>query len=184
MDTRAEIIKIGDNLLREKGYNAFSFYDISHKLNIKNASIHYHFPTKTSLGIAIVHEGMNRLEQLRKKTKDKDPIEKLNAFLGIYTKAKAENKICLVGALTTDLNTVEPELQNELKRLVGNILNWVTEILREGKKKGVFHFDINERTKALMIITNMMASVQLTRLTSRRDFNQIKEMVTNDLIKN
>lgn len=183
MGTRTEIISIGDSLIRDRGYNAFSFSDISKQLNIKNASIHYHFPTKTALGLAIVQEHLNRLEQLKNKTTGKSSLEKLNAFLSIYSAAKSENKICIVGSFATDLYTVEPGIQNEIKKLTNNILKWVTEILQDGKSKGVFHFSINERTKALMIITNMLAAVQLTRLTNKQDFQQIKENVINDLIQ-
>ncbi len=184
MDTKAEIIRIGDNLIREKGFNAFSFSDISKQLNIRNASIHYHFPTKTHLGVAIVAEHQAQLENLIKTSDGKDPLKKLNAFLSIYTYAKSENKICLVGSLATDLYTVEPQIQTELKKFVDNILNWVTATLDEGRNKKVFFFDINARTKALMIITNMLAAVQLTRLTGKQDFQQIKQTIINDLIKN
>jgi AcrR family transcriptional regulator len=181
MDTRTEIIQLGDNLIREKGYNAFSFADISKQLNIKNASIHYHFPTKTTLGLAIIEEHRNRLEYLKTKTEGKGPVEKLNAFLSVYSAAKTENKICIVGALATDFYTVESEIQSELKKLADNILKWVIEILKEGKNKKVFRFNTNERTKALMIITNMLAAVQLTRLTNKQDFKAIKEAILQDL---
>jgi len=181
MDTRTEIIRLGDSLIREKGYNAFSFADISRQLNIKNASVHYHFPTKTALGLAIVEEHLNRLQQLKTKTAGKNPVEKLNAFLSIYSAAQTENKICIVGSLATDFYTVEPEIQNALKGLADNILSWVTEILKEGKNKKVFQFNTNERTKALMIITNMLAAVQLTRLTNKHDLKEIKETILHDL---
>lgn len=183
MDTRTEIITLADSLIREKGYNAFSFTDISKQLNVKNASIHYHFPTKTTLGVAVVQEHQQRLNQLQAKTKDKGPIEKLNAFLNIYSTAKAENKICIVGSLVTDFFTVDPEVQEELRKLAENILQWVMEILKEGKAKRMFKYKTSERTKALMIITNILAAVQLTRLTNKQDFNRIKEAVIQDLTK-
>lgn len=181
MDTKTEIIRLGDSLIREKGYNAFSFADISKQLNIKSASVHYHFPTKTALGLAIVQEHRSRLEQLKTKTESKDPVEKIKAFLNIYSVAKSENKICIIGSLATDFYTVEPEIQDELKKLADNILKWIIEILKEGKNKKAFQFNTSERTKALMIITNMLAAVQLTRLTNKQDFKEIKEAIINDL---
>jgi TetR/AcrR family transcriptional regulator, transcriptional repressor for nem operon len=181
MDTRSEIIRIGDTLIREKGYNAFSFSDISKQLKIKNASIHYHFPTKTSLGVSIVREHIQQLEILKQKNSKKEPLDKLNSFLSIYSTAKSENKICLVGSLATDLYTVDEEVQLELKKLVNNILQWVIEILDEGKSKKKFKFQIPTRIKAIMIITNMLASLQLTRLTNEKDFQQIKQTIIKDL---
>ncbi|CAA9474284.1 MAG: putative transcriptional regulator, TetR family [uncultured Segetibacter sp.] len=182
MDTKSEIIRIGDILIREKGYNAFSFSDISQQLKIKNASIHYHFPTKTHLGIAIIHVHRARLEHLVQSGSGKSPLENLNSFFSIYTNAKKEDKVCLVGSLATDLYTVDVDIQKELKRLVHSILKWVTETLESGKKQGVFHFDIDSRVKALMIITNMLAALQLTRLTNKQDFHLIKQTIINSLI--
>ena len=53
-DTRNEIIRIGSELIRSVGYNAFSYADIAKVLNIKNAAIHYYFPTKSDLGEVII----------------------------------------------------------------------------------------------------------------------------------
>lgn len=181
MNTRESIIQLGDALIREKGYNAFSFSDISRELNIKNASVHYHFPTKTHLGLAVIEQHTIKLEELKAKTSGKDPLQQLQAFLGIYTAIKAENKVCIVGSLATDLQTVETEIQEALKKLAGNIIGWITGILEEGKAKGVFHFSSVARVKALLIITNMLAAVQLTRLTGRNDFTQIKQTIITEL---
>ncbi|MEL7005841.1 MAG: helix-turn-helix domain-containing protein, partial [Bacteroidota bacterium] len=40
----------------KRGYNAFSFSDISKPLGIKNAAIHYYYPTKEKLGIDILRK--------------------------------------------------------------------------------------------------------------------------------
>lgn len=184
MDTRAAIIQLGDTLIREKGYNAFSFSDISKQLNIKNASVHYHFPTKTDLGTAIVNEHQVHLDQLIKQNEKKNPLEKLKSFLSIYTTAKNQNMVCLVGSLATDLYTVDEKVQLALQQLVNNILAWVMQILTEGKQSGIFHFEVETRTRALMIITNMLAALQVTRLTNKKDFQAIRQAIINDLTQN
>jgi AcrR family transcriptional regulator len=180
-NTRADILKIADGLIRHRGYNAFSFSDISTKLNIKNASVHYHFPTKTRLAVALVKEHIESLHKLIEKSAALNPIEKLHAFFSIYSSAKSQQNICIVGSFATDLYTVDKEVENELKKLVNNILSFVVAILDEGKKKKVFYFKEATRTKALMIITNMMAAVQLTRLTNQGDFEDIRHNIINDL---
>ncbi|WP_428660689.1 TetR/AcrR family transcriptional regulator [Runella sp.] len=183
MSTRESILQLADTLIRDKGYNAFSFNDISKSIGIKTASVHYHFPTKTDLGIAIVRTHIERVTALRAAQKDQPPLKKLESFLSIYTKVKAENKVCIVGSLATDLLTVEEEMKSELKILTKLILEWVTEILEEGRTKKVFTFEGLARTKALMVITNMLASVQLTRLTDNpNDFEIIKSTILADLL--
>ncbi len=181
MSTREEIIKLGDQLIRDKGYNAFSFYDISKKLKIQNASIHYHFPTKTELGVSILKDHSEKLDSIIQSTVDKSPMLKLKAFLSVYDKIKSEDRVCLVGSLATDLKTIEPKMAKELKEYSGKILEWVTGILEEGRTKKVFAFNGSSRTKALMIISNMLASLQLSRLTGDKDFYTIQETILKDL---
>lgn len=181
MSTRESIITLGDQLIRDKGFNAFSFYDIAKQLNIKNASIHYHFPSKTDLGIAVLKNQQEGLRTLIERNSTKSPDIKLNAFLSIYTHIKEEGKVCIVGSLATDLNSVDDKIASELKILAHAILSWVTKILDEGKRKKVFFFRETSRTKALLIITNMLAALQVSRLTNEKDFNCIKNAIIKDI---
>lgn len=181
MTTRETIIDTADQLIRSNGFNAFSFKDISNKIGIKTASIHYHFPTKSDLGVATIKEHIERFEDFKKEFATKTPLQKLNGFLSIYSHIKSENKVCLVGSLATDLNTVDDNIKNELKKFAALVLLWVTEILNEGKKQKVFEFQNTPRTKALLIITNILAIVQLSRLTNDGDFEIVKEALLKDL---
>ncbi|GAA4409348.1 TetR/AcrR family transcriptional regulator [Nibrella viscosa] len=181
MTTRDTILNLADHLIKDKGFNAFSFHDLSRTIGIKTASIHYHFPTKTDLVIAVIRQHIDRFAALKESLADKDPITKLRGFFSIYAQLKKENKVCLVGSLATDLHTVDERIQGELKTLAGQILDWVTDILQEGQEQGIFHFDVPVRTKAILIITNMMAIVQLSRLTGDDDFKLVKYTILEEL---
>ena len=161
MDTKEKILLLTDHFIRERGFNAFSFYDLSKNMGIKTASIHYHFRSKSDLGVALLKRHTEKVKELRNKTNHHTPEKKLEAFLSIYSKIKSENKVCIVGSLATDLHAVDKKIGKELKVLAAEILDWVTEILKEGKKKKVFFFTTEPRTKALMIISSMMAALQL-----------------------
>jgi AcrR family transcriptional regulator len=181
MTTRESIVQLGDRFIRDRGFNAFSFYDISKELNIRNASIHYYFHTKTDLGISILNDHKEKLHSLIKATASKSPQVKLNAFLSIYSTIRSEGRVCLVGSLATDLNSVDLKIAKELKVFANEILEWVTSILHDGKSKKIFSFQGSARTKALMIITNMLAALQLSRLTNDDDFNTIRSEVVREL---
>jgi len=53
-DTAEQILDLAETLIQTRGYSAFSYQDIADSLGIRKASIHYHFPSKTDLGIAVV----------------------------------------------------------------------------------------------------------------------------------
>lgn len=183
MSKRKEIIQLADTLIRHRGYNAFSFYDISDKIGIKTASIHYHFRAKSDLGVAVIEQQIEDLNELIVRYNQKSPLEKLDKFLRIYTCIRKEKKVCLVGSLATDFNTLDEDVQEKLKKFSELMLNWVSSFLLEGRNQGVFYFEAEPRTKALIVITNMLAIVQLSRLTGEKDFEIVKESVKKELLK-
>ncbi|MGF7231418.1 TetR/AcrR family transcriptional regulator [Arachidicoccus sp.] len=183
MTTREQIIQSADKLIREKGYNAFSFSDISNVVGIKKASIHYHFPQKSDLGTAVINEHILGLKNTINKYKGKSPVEKFEKFISVYSEAKTENKICIVGSVASDLNTIEENMKSKIKEFTNLVLDWVTFFLEEGRERNVFYFGGEGRDKALMIITNMLAIVQLSRVTGEKDFKIVTSKIKEDLLK-
>ena len=183
MSKREEIIELADKLIRQNGYNAFSFHEISYKVGIKTASVHYHFPKKSDLGVAVIERHIINLKEWIKNLTEKNPEEKLERFFSIYSNIIKENKVCLVGALLINYNILDGQVQKKLKEFSGLMLNWVSRFLEEGRNENHFVFDGEPRNKALMIISNMLAIVQLTRLTNNNDFEVVKSAVKNDLLK-
>ena len=182
MSTRDAIIKAGDELIRGRGYHAFSFSDISKTLDIRNASIHYHFPSKTDLGVAVVQQHIEKLDKLMASVAGKNPMVQLKAFLSIYTQTRVGNKICIVGSMASALTTLDEEMTREVKVLVGKVIHWLTEILEEGRARKIFRFRSTPRTHALMIAGTMLSSVQLSRITGSKDFEAIKQGILDELI--
>lgn len=183
MTTREQIIQSADNLIREKGYNAFSFFDISNVVGIKKASIHYYFPQKSDLGVAVIEEHLLRIKDIIDTYKDKGPVEKLDKFISVYSRVKTEKQICIVGSIATDFYTVDENMKTKLKEFTTVVLDWVRSFLEEGRKEKIFHFEGSGHAKALMIITNLLAIVQLSRVTGEKDFIIVKNKIKEDLLK-
>lgn len=126
---------------------------------------------------------MQLFAAVKEKMVTETPKAKLSWLLGHYCNINAENKVCLVGALATAFNTVETPIQQELKIFSKDLLQWVAHFLEEGKQQGQFHFTLPARTKALLIIGNMLAIVQLARLTDNADVQRIQEAIIDELTK-
>src|ERR1700676_5055278 len=58
--TAEQILDLAEILIQTRGYSAFSYQDISDALGMTKASIHYHFASKTDLGIAVVDRYVER----------------------------------------------------------------------------------------------------------------------------
>ena len=61
LGTREALIRTAEQLMRTRGYSAFSYADLSESVGIRKASIHHHFPTKEDLGKALVEEYIERV---------------------------------------------------------------------------------------------------------------------------
>ncbi|WP_258098186.1 TetR/AcrR family transcriptional regulator [Marinoscillum pacificum] len=184
MSTRDNILSITDQLILSKGYNAFSFADISNELGIKKASIHYHFSSKEELGKSLIKSHIDKTKALFDEAKTLTPTERLLRFIDIYNQRKSAHQVCIVGSLSTDLLTLGDSMKNEMKELSSVILNGLTDILIEGKRENTFRFADQPRTKALLIITNLLGGLQLSRLTSDDDFEEIKRSILDNLLNN
>ena len=181
--TREKILELGENLIRTKGYNAFSYQDISSELGIKNAAIHYYFASKEKLGTSIVKTNIQRFEEMidNMKSRKFDEWQQLDTYIKIYIKSHREQKKCIVGALSPDFNTLNDTTKVELKRMIDIILNWLTELLDNGKKSNVFFFKDDPGSKALTIFSSLVASLQLFGIINNVEYKSYCQSIIDDL---
>ena len=181
--TRGKILELGEDLIVTKGYNAFSYHDISKELGIKNAAVHYYFPAKENLGTSIVKNNILRFEEMvdNMKTKNFNEVDQLEAFFKVYAKTNRDEKICLIGSLSPDFNTLSEMTQHELKKMLNIIVNWLSGILKSGRKKGLFKFDGEPETRALMVLSTFVAGLQICRVKNKTDFKSIHNQLIKDI---
>ncbi|WP_047446196.1 TetR/AcrR family transcriptional regulator [Alistipes sp. ZOR0009] len=181
--TREKILELGENLIRTKGYNAFSYQDISSELGIKNAAVHYYFPSKENLGTSIVKTNIQRFEEMvdNMHSRKFDEWQQLDSFIKIYVKSYREQKKCLVGSLSPDYSTLSDTTKQELKRMIDIILKWLTELLDSGRAKNMFNYNDDPTSKALTIFSSLVASLQLSGIVEKVDYKSFCQSILDDL---
>lgn len=180
-ETKETILKMGDELIRQKGYNAFSYQDISRPLGIKNAAVHYHFPSKSDLLVSVTQFHIQRFITFKENVQAYDELEQIKRFTNIYIETWQQSRVCFVGAIATDWDTINAEAQPVMKQMAADILNWLTNALKNGLTKGVLQFNEEPQTKALLIVTNMMAATQLARITGAENFEIVRQAVIDSI---
>lgn len=181
--TREKILELGEELILTKGYNGFSYQDISTAMGIKNAAVHYYFPSKETLGTSILKTNIQRFEEMVENMKNRgfDEWHQLEAFMKLYLKCNRDSKICLIGSLGTDVNTLSEPMQQELQRMVDRILSWLGETLENGREKGLFQFRINANDQAIQILSSLVAGLQLARILGKQAFKSIHQSIWNEI---
>lgn len=165
MNTRSTIINLADRLIRKNGYHAFSYKDISSRLKIKNAAVHYHFPTKGHLGAAVIDKSRSQFKQSTEEWSKLTPRKQLDAFLSIYSSIESQQLVCFMGALGPSFDTLPEVMQESLHVASIEIRNWLRGVLEQGLKNGSMKFTESVDQKADAIVASLLASLILNKVT-------------------
>lgn len=147
------------------------------RYRLKNAAVHYYFPSKTDLGVAILGRAIGKVKTFAEKWKSLPEDKQLKKFLDTYFESQKKGIACLMGGLSSSHDELPEEMQVKMKELGDTILNWVTECLRNGKSKSIFHFKEKPEDKALLIVSNMLSSLLLARVMGKQVFKSIYNQV-------
>jgi AcrR family transcriptional regulator len=179
--TREHIIHLADSLIRKRGFNAFSYADIATVLEIRNAAIHYYFPTKSLLGQAVIREELLRLEEYQRQNKEIGGDLQLKHLVGIFYYNSQRNAVCLMGALTPEFATFDADMQLMVRQLCTSIREWMTGCLEEARKAGTLRFGGSAADRAALVVSTLLSSLLLSRVEGAGLFRQMLDQLLEDL---
>jgi TetR/AcrR family transcriptional repressor of nem operon len=179
--TRNDILYLADQLIRRKGFNAFSYADIAGIMEIRNAAIHYHFPTKSDLGQAVVEREMERLRQYRRRTEGGPGGEQLKGLVSAFYRNSQLNYICLMGSLLPDFATFAPGMQEKIREMCLVVLDWMTDSLEKARGEGKLRFEGAAADRAALVVSTLLSSLLLVRALGEPVFPQMVDRVLEDL---
>jgi TetR/AcrR family transcriptional repressor of nem operon len=135
-DMREAILAAARATVQARGYTALSFRELAKEVGIKSASVHYHFPTKGDLGVALAQryteEGAAHLEEVLATAPD--PHVCFDHYVAIYRAALANgNRMCLSGIMSAELDDLPEEVQREINRFPQMCIAWIARVLATAK---------------------------------------------------
>ena len=184
-DTRSRILTLAEGLLLERGFNAFSYQHIAKELGVKPAAVHYHFPSKDDLGLALVQQQLRRLRKWRDlpRVADLPPAAQLDALLTVYVGHLArDRRVCLCGALAADFRTLPPAMQAELQTFNRELTDWLAQVLAAGRATGTLRFVGSAAAKALQVLTTLAGALQVARVHDETPFRAILAQLRLELM--
>jgi TetR/AcrR family transcriptional regulator, transcriptional repressor for nem operon len=167
--TAEEIIDVAEVLIETRGYSAFSYRDIAEALGIRKASIHYHFPSKTDLGVATIERYRARFDAALQSLEcdpDKSAMVLFECYTGPYRAfADTSDRICLCGALAGELPALPSEMQACVRRFFDAHQSWLARILRRGRDSGEFEFQAPVAKMARAVFSALQGALLVKRTT-------------------
>jgi TetR/AcrR family transcriptional repressor of nem operon len=152
--TVARILEAGEGLLQVRGYNGFSYADVSAEVGITKAALHYHFPGKADLGLALITGYTGRFTAA---LADIDragltPAGRLAAYARLYDQVLQQSKMCLCGMLAAEYQTLPAPMREAVTAFFEANENWVEKVLEDGRQDGTLRFGATARETARVVI--------------------------------
>lgn len=132
IDTKEGIMAAARLMVQARGYNALSFRELAKEVGIKSASIHYHFPTKDDLAVALARRYTEDLVLHLQSlvSKSKDTHERMTGYAEVFRGALLKsNRMCLCGMLAAERDDLSPEVQAEVEKFNAANVAWLSEVL-------------------------------------------------------
>ena len=179
-DTAEQILDLAETLIQTRGYSAFSYQDIADSLGIRKASIHYHFPSKTELGIAVVDRYIARFGAGLTTISD-DQSQSSMTMLDFYVQpylqfASTPDRVCLSGALAGEMLALPPELRARVDHFFRIHHTWLTKILKRGVTRGEFRLPAPAPKVARFTFAALQGALLVKRTTD--DPTQLDDVIS------
>ena len=179
-ETAGKILDLAEMLIQTRGYSAFSYQDIADALGVTKASIHYHFESKTDLGIAVIERYSNAFAAELARV-SADTSTSALAMLDHYTKpflafAETPDRVCLCGAMAGEVLALPEPLRERVERFFKTHQQWLTDILKRGVARGEFELSAPPAKMARTIFGALQGALLVRRTTG--DPSQLKDVVS------
>ncbi len=163
--TATRILDVAQEMVRNRGYSAFSYADISERVGIRKASIHYHFPSKDELVKALVkryREGMVKACDLISDSTP-DLSQQMIQFAELYRNGLEEQQICLCAMLAADYAVLPEMVRDEIQAFFRSAEDWLIGLLQQGVDAQLWVLDLPAEQEAKGLIAMLQGAQLLAR---------------------
>lgn len=129
MSSTDHILDAAELRMRQEGYNAVSFRDIAADVGIKSASLHYHFPKKADLGVALVKRYADTFQTLldEQTAALTDPSAKIEIFIDLHRRAlKDQGLLCLCAVFGAEAKGLPEEVTQNVRSFFETNIEWLS----------------------------------------------------------
>jgi TetR/AcrR family transcriptional repressor of nem operon len=183
-ETNQQILYYARNFLQCRGYNGFSYKDISQKLGIKNAAIHNYYPKKEDLVAALLEDSRKKLAANIAEIVESggSARDQLQYYFDYALKEFDEGKsICPPGSVILDFEELPEKVQKQNMLLLDEIVSWISKVLKAGLEQGEFNFSDPVDARAELIVEALMGARQLSSIKGRKTLVRSISLIKSDI---
>ena len=131
-EVRDKVLAAAKVRAQARGYGGLNFRELATDVGIKSASLHYYFPTKSDLGVAVARRYCDESGAALEAMWDRyeDPVLCLGAYPGVFREAlENQNRMCLCGFMAAEYDDLPGTVKVEVKAFADIHVAWLTRML-------------------------------------------------------
>ena len=163
--TAGRILDAAEGLVQVRGFNGFSYADVSAEVGITKAALHYHFAAKADLGLALITRYADRFggELAKLDEACATPAARLAGYAGLYQHVLRQQRMCLCGMLAAEYQTLPEPMREAVTGFFDANERWLEKVLDEGGQDGTLHFPGTARETARVVIACLEGAMLVSR---------------------
>ncbi len=168
-DTAQRILDRAQDLMMERGYNAFSYADIAEVVKVSKATIHFHYASKAVLSEQVVRryrEGvMANLRQLSGQVPDAPA--RLEAYAGYWENCIRTNTapLCMCALLAAEIMTLPDVVKSEVQAFFRDLEAWLASTLDDGVRQGALRLPRSPALEAKSLLAVVYGAMLAARVS-------------------
>lgn len=178
-DKEKAILEITEEMVRQGGYNGFSFRNIASAVGIKSSSVHYHFATKEDLAVAVTEYYSTRFlaslgDPKKLKADGENPIIKyINAFRNAWLEDKG---MCLCGMLGAESEILPERVVAQTQQFFQDNIDWLERAF------AVTGYVGDKRVKAIQTLSVLEGAMLISKTHKDLDmFDYATRLLKNEM---
>ncbi|MGL6279986.1 MAG: TetR/AcrR family transcriptional regulator [Gaiella sp.] len=164
-DTGARILDTAERLAQTRGFNGFSYADVAGELELTTAALHYHFPAKADLGVALVERYATRFRAALETLDGLGARAALEGFAELYASVLRGDRMCLCGMLAAEFETLPEGMREAVLGFFELCEDWLERVLERGRADGALVFAGDAREEARLLLGTLEGAMLIARPT-------------------
>ena len=165
-ETVQSILNVTEDMIRQGGYQGFSFRNIADAIGIKSSSVHYHFETKEKLAAATARRytdnfisSLGAPEELKSQG-----INPVTHYITAFRNAIIADKgMCLCGILGTETSVLPDSIVDELDNFFNQNVAWLENAYKQ--------IDVSKNVTEKAVQTLSLLEGAMMIATTKKDLN-------------
>lgn len=170
---RDQLLEHASTLIRQRGYNGFSYRDLAELVGVKTSSIHYYFPAKDDLVLEVVRMYRERSQARLAAIDSNLPLaEQAQRYINPLRNDIELNQICLAGMLSAEVLALPDSIRTPLQAHFQMNENWIATLLRRAEIERGQPYPVPPQALAKVLygaIQNGIITARMSGTTDRLD---------------